>query len=172
MYCLSCHSYIWESSTSYCCPAFASFSPIQSSALLVTANRFHLLLCALGFSREIKPLGYTYVWVGVCVCIKYTCICIYFYIYMCCSVLSRFSHVQLSDPMDLSSPGSSVHGIFWARILECVSMPSSRGPSGLRDLLYLLQCRWIFFFFASEPLGTPHLYLCLYLYILPRWCYW
>ena len=31
----------------------------------------------------------------------------------------------LSDPMDCSLPGSSVHGIFQARVLEWVTMPSS-----------------------------------------------
>ena len=29
----------------------------------------------------------------------------------------------LSDPMDCSPPGSSVHGIFQARVLECVPLP-------------------------------------------------
>ena len=36
---------------------------------------------------------------------------------MCC-VRSCFSHVQLCEPMDHSLPGSSVHGICQARILE------------------------------------------------------
>ena len=35
----------------------------------------------------------------------------------------------LRDPTDCSLPGSSVHGILQARILECVAMPSSRGSS-------------------------------------------
>ena len=35
-------------------------------------------------------------------------------------VLSCFSHV--CDPMDYSLPGSSVHGIFQARILEWVAL--------------------------------------------------
>ena len=35
--------------------------------------------------------------------------------------------------MDCSSPGSSVHGILQARILECVAMPFSRGSSQPRD---------------------------------------
>ena len=39
----------------------------------------------------------------------------------------------LCDTMDCSSPGSSVHGILQARILEWVAMPSSRGSSWLRD---------------------------------------
>ena len=35
-------------------------------------------------------------------------------------LLSHFSHVQLRlcDPMDCSLPGSSIHGIFQARVLE------------------------------------------------------
>ena len=39
----------------------------------------------------------------------------------------------LSDPMDYSSPGSSVHGILQARILELFAMPSSRGSSQPRN---------------------------------------
>ena len=35
----------------------------------------------------------------------------------------------LGDPMDCSPPGSSVHGVLQARILECIVMPSFRGSS-------------------------------------------
>ena len=35
------------------------------------------------------------------------------------------SHVQFTDPMDCSRPGSSVHGIFQARILEWVAISYS-----------------------------------------------
>ena len=35
----------------------------------------------------------------------------------------------LCDPMNCHMPGSSVHGILQARILEWVAMPSSRGSS-------------------------------------------
>ena len=35
----------------------------------------------------------------------------------------------LCDSMDCSPPGSSVHGILQARILEWVAMPSARGSS-------------------------------------------
>ena len=40
-------------------------------------------------------------------------------------VLSRFSHVRLCDPKDSSPPGSSVHGLLQARVLEWVAMPFS-----------------------------------------------
>ena len=39
------------------------------------------------------------------------------------------SCLTLCDPMDCSPPGSSVHGILQARILEWVAMPSFRGSS-------------------------------------------
>ena len=40
----------------------------------------------------------------------------------------------LCDRMDCSPPGSSVHGMFKATILEWVSISSSRGSSQPRDL--------------------------------------
>ena len=45
----------------------------------------------------------------------------------------------LCDPMDCSLPGSSVHGILQARILEWVAMPFSRESSQSRDLTWVLH---------------------------------
>ena len=42
---------------------------------------------------------------------------------------SLHSYLTLCDPMDCTLPGSSVHGILQARILEWVAMPSSRDLS-------------------------------------------
>ena len=39
----------------------------------------------------------------------------------------------LCDPIDCSLPGSSVHGIFQARILEWIAISFSRGSSQPRD---------------------------------------
>ena len=44
-------------------------------------------------------------------------------------VLSDQSYPTLHNPLDCSPPGSSVHGIFQARILEWVAIPLSRGSS-------------------------------------------
>ena len=41
--------------------------------------------------------------------------------------------LTLCNSMDHSPPGSSVHGILQARILEWVAIPFSRGSSWLRD---------------------------------------
>ena len=43
------------------------------------------------------------------------------------------SQVPLCDPMDCSVPGSYVHGIFQARILEWVAISFSRGSFQPRD---------------------------------------
>ena len=43
------------------------------------------------------------------------------------------SRLTLCDPMDCSPPGSSVHGILQARILEWVAMPFSRKSSQPQD---------------------------------------
>ena len=49
------------------------------------------------------------------------------------------SCLTLCDPMDCSPAGSSVHGVFQARILEWVAMPSSRrSPDPNQHLLRLL----------------------------------
>ena len=63
------------------------------------------------------------------------------------------SRVWLCNLTDCSPPGSSVHGILQARILEWVAMPSSRGSSQLRDPI-CVSCisyigRWGFFFTTS-----------------------
>ena len=51
----------------------------------------------------------------------------FFKIYTC--VLVTQSCLTLCDPMDCSLPGSSVHGILQARILEWVAILFSRGFS-------------------------------------------
>ena len=51
--------------------------------------------------------------------------------FCCCSVVQLC--LTLCDPMDCSPPGSSVHGILQARILEWVATSFSRGSFWLRD---------------------------------------
>ena len=45
--------------------------------------------------------------------------------------------LTLCDPVDCSPPGSSVHGILQARILEWVAIPFSRGFSWPRDQTHI-----------------------------------
>ena len=57
---------------------------------------------------------------------------------LCVCVLSCFRRVRLCDPMDCSPPGSPVHGILQARILEWVAIFSSSGSSQYRDQTHVL----------------------------------
>ena len=54
-------------------------------------------------------------------------------LYICVCVLFTKSCLTLCDPMNCSPPGSSVHGISKARILEWVAIPFSRGSFWHRD---------------------------------------
>ena len=47
--------------------------------------------------------------------------------FLCVCTQSLQPCLTLGNPMDCSPPGSSVHGILQARMLEWVAMPSSRG---------------------------------------------
>ena len=49
----------------------------------------------------------------------------------------------LCDPMDCSSPGSSVHGVSQARMLEWVAISSSRGSSQPRNWTPISWVSWI-----------------------------
>ena len=59
------------------------------------------------------------------------------------------SCLTLSNPMDCSPPGSSVHGISQTRILEWTAMPSSRGSSQPKDQICVssVSCigTWVFY---------------------------
>ena len=62
----------------------------------------------------------------------------------------------LCDPKDCSLQGSSVHGIFQARILEWVAISYFRGSSQPRDQTLFSCVSYIAGgFFTTEPLGKP-----------------
>jgi len=57
----------------------------------------------------------------------------FYYVHACMCAKSLHLCLTLCNSLDCSPPGSSVHGILQARILEWVPMPSSRGSSQPRD---------------------------------------
>ena len=57
--------------------------------------------------------------------------------FLCLVVLVAQSCLTLCNLMDYSPPGSFVHEIFQARILECVAISFSRGSSLPRDQTWL-----------------------------------
>ena len=78
-------------------------------------------------------------------------------LYVCAQLLS---HVRLSPP------GSSVHEIFQARILEWVAIPFSRGSSQPRDRTQVSCIAGGFFTMFFIMWATrAHIYVCVYIYI-------
>ena len=80
------------------------------------------------------------------------------------------SCLTLCDPMDCSPPGSSVHEILQAGILEWVVIPSSRGSPWRRDQTRLLHCRQTLYHLNYQE---AHFNLCLQhtlFKILPSLC--
>ena len=73
---------------------------------------------------------------------------------ICVRAKSLQSCLTLCDPADCSPPGSSIHGILQARILEWVSVTSSRGSSPTQgsnpSLLHILHWQA-----GSLPLAPP-----------------
>ena len=51
------------------------------------------------------------------------------YDFVLCCAKSFQSCLTVFDPMDCSLSGSCIHGILQAKILQCVSVPSSGGYS-------------------------------------------
>ena len=75
---------------------------------------------------------------------------------MCVCAQSLQLCLTLCDPVDCSLPGSSVHGILQAGILEWVAMPSSRGSSPPRDRTLVSSISCIAGrFLTAEPPGKP-----------------
>ena len=76
----------------------------------------------------------------------------------------------LCDPMDCSPPGSSVHGILQARILEWVAISFSRGSSQPRDQTQVscIAGRRFNFWATREALCiyvSIYIYKCIYLHM-------
>ena len=77
------------------------------------------------------------------------------YIYQISKMCTQLLQLGLTlcDPIDCSSPSSSVHGIIQARILEWVAISFSRGILLIQGsnpcLLWLLHCRQCLYFWAT-----------------------
>ena len=98
------------------------------------------------------------------------------------------SVVTLCDPVDCSLPGSSVHGVLQAGIMEWVAIPFSGGSSQARDWtpVSCIEGRFFFFFFyhlshqgflakfpgsfwlLSNPLFCHRISVCIFFLCLER----
>jgi len=97
-------------------------------------------------------------------------------------VLVAQSCPTLCNPLDCSPPGSSVHGILQARILEWVAIPFSRGSSCSRNQIWVscivgrfftiwatreapCSCKWPNFILVWLSSISLCVYMCVCLYI-------
>ena len=78
-------------------------------------------------------------------------------IHLCMHAKSLQLCLTLCNPVDCSSPGSSVHGILQAGILEWVAVPSSRGSSRPRDQTRVSHISYISsrVLYHQHHLGSP-----------------
>ena len=77
--------------------------------------------------------------------------------HVCMHAKSVQSRPTLCNPMDCSLPGSSVHGIIQARILEGVAMSSSKGSVWPRDQTHVsyVSCIGRQVLYHERHLGSP-----------------
>ena len=88
---------------------------------------------------------------------------------MCVDAKPLQSCPTLCDPMDYTPPGSSVHGIFQARILKWTLIPSSKGSSQPKDPTHIISCIGSGGLYHQLHLGSPtlgtyaqHIYLYMH----------
>ena len=140
---------VWIYHNIFSLPSWWIFRLRQSAAF--TVLQWITLLCIACMCRGIRMMNYLNwnCWVAGCVCVY----------------VHTQSRLTLCDPTDCRLPGSSVHGIFSAGILEWVAISSSRGSSRPRDwtpISYLASR-----FFTTEPLGSKW---CSYCWTDSRGC--
>ena len=91
------------------------------------------------------------------------CICTYTHTHEHTHICGAQLHLTLCDPMNCSPPGSSVHGILLARILEWATISSPRESSGPTDqsAISYVSCigRWILY--QYHHLGSPYVCVCV-----------
>ena len=94
------------------------------------------------------------------------CVCMYIYRYVCMCAKSLQLCLTLCGLMNCSPPGSSVHGILQAGILEWVGMSSPGGSSWPRDRTWVSCIAGRFFtIWATREAPYTYVYIQLYIHI-------
>ena len=98
--------------------------PVVPQSLLPLDTRAASAMCSAVTFEKASPSSSVifqwHSWRSVCLCVC---------VVACVHAKLLQSGLTLRDPLDCSPPGSSVHRILQARILEWVAVPSSRGSS-------------------------------------------
>ena len=133
--------------------------PMAKTGIMWTTNNDIVVVQLLSVSDSMCPYGLQHAKLpcpslspGVC---SNSCLLsLWCYLIMILCAQSLQPCLTLWDPMDCSLPGSSVYGIFQARILEQVVIPFFRGSSQPRDQTHM--SRIAEGFFTAEPPGKPN----------------
>ena len=86
---------------------------------------------------------------------------------MCISKCAQLC-LTFCDPMDCRPPGSSVHSIFWAKILKWVAISSSKlsSQSRGRNHVSYVSCIYRQVLYRQCHLGSPHVHISTFFKIL------
>ena len=86
-------------------------------------------------------------------------ICVIYILYACVHAKSLQLCLTLCNPMDCSPPGSSLHGILQARILEWTAMPSSSDlpDPGIEPVFHAASASQVDSLLLSH-LGSPYIF--------------
>ena len=133
---------------------FAPFSLFCASHFL-----FLVWIPRYGYHGGSEWMLHWYIWLFSCITNSPVCWLFLLLLFSC------FSRVRptVCNPMDCSLPGSSVHEILQARVLEWVATPSSRGSSRPRDWASVSCIAGRFF--TTELPGKPSSFSYMYVYI-------
>ena len=83
------------------------------------------------------------------------------------ALLVAQSCLTLCDPMDCSLPGSSILGIFQARMLECVAISLSRRPFWSRNQTHISYIgQWVLYHWVTREAHYGE-YMSLYICPIP-----
>ena len=115
------------------CVYIYTHTHISIHVCIHTYTYIHMSMC-IHRHRHVYVCMYTHMHIHVCVCM-----CTHMYIHVsmcvCTQTLSMCAQLcpTLCDYVDCSPPGSSVHGILQAKVLEWEAVSFSRVSSQLRD---------------------------------------
>ena len=102
---------------------------------------FWIKYLCYSFANEIRSLlklsHFVTLLISLCICVLPFHLCVCVCVCARAHVCACYSVVSDCDPMDCSPPGSSIHGILQAKILEWVAISYSRESSRWRDWTWI-----------------------------------
>ena len=103
----------------------------------VSQASFHLVpVCVVSWWLQPETIHFKFLFIGNSLAVQWLGLSLRgprFHVWWCCAVLSRTVVSDSVIPWTAARHAPPSMGILWARILERVAMPSSRGSSQLRD---------------------------------------